>query len=42
MEHILDSVSQRTQLAGENRMELLLFKLQGKQLYGLMYLKSEK
>jgi len=35
MEHILDSVNRRTQLAGENRMELLLFKLQSNQLYGI-------
>ena len=35
MEHILDSVNRRTQLAGENRMELLLFTLQAKQLYGI-------
>ncbi|UAA39471.1 chemotaxis protein CheV [Paraneptunicella aestuarii] len=35
MAGILDSVNQRTQLVGQNRLELLLFKLQGKQRYGI-------
>ncbi|MEH6825197.1 MAG: chemotaxis protein CheV [Motiliproteus sp.] len=32
---ILDSVNQRTQLVGKNRLELLLFRLAGEQIYGL-------
>lgn len=35
MAGILDSVNQRTQLVGQNRLELLLFKLLGKQRYGI-------
>lgn len=35
MAGILDSVNQRTQLVGQNRLELLLFKLQGKQRFGI-------
>lgn len=35
MAGILDSVNQRTQLVGQNRLELLLFKLRGKQRYGI-------
>ena len=35
MAGILDSVNQRTQLVGQNRLELLLFKLPGKQRYGI-------
>ncbi|MEE2025843.1 MULTISPECIES: chemotaxis protein CheV [Alkalimonas] len=35
MASILDSVNQRTQLVGQNRLELLLFKLAGKQRYGI-------
>ncbi len=35
MTGILDSVNQRTQLVGENRLELLLFKLVGRQLFGI-------
>lgn len=35
MATILDDVNKRTQLAGNNRMELLLFKLQGRQRYGI-------
>ncbi|WP_207062399.1 chemotaxis protein CheV [Motiliproteus sp. SC1-56] len=35
MTTLLDSVNQRTQLVGRNRLELLLFRLQGEQLYGL-------
>jgi two-component system chemotaxis response regulator CheV len=31
----MDSVNQRTQLVGQNRLELLLFRLNGKQLYGI-------
>ncbi|MBB1470941.1 chemotaxis protein CheV, partial [Pseudoalteromonas sp. SG41-5] len=32
---ILDSVNQRTQLVGQNRLELLLFKLRGRQRFGI-------
>ena len=35
MAGILDSVNQRTQLVGQNRLELLLFKLAGGQRYGI-------
>lgn len=35
MAGILDSVNQRTQLVGQNRLELLLFKLKGGQRYGI-------
>jgi two-component system, chemotaxis family, chemotaxis protein CheV len=35
MSSILDSVNQRTQMVGQNRLELLLFRLQGKQIYGI-------
>ncbi len=35
MASILDSVNQRTQLVGQNRLELLLFKLNNKQRFGI-------
>ena len=35
MSSILDSVNQRTQMVGQNRLELLLFRLHGKQIYGI-------
>ncbi|EIK53818.1 chemotaxis protein CheV [Stutzerimonas stutzeri TS44] len=35
MAGVLDSVNQRTQLVGQNRLELLLFRLDGAQLYGI-------
>lgn len=35
MAGVLDEVNRRTQLAGHNRMELLLFRLIGKQRYGI-------
>ncbi|NTS75406.1 chemotaxis protein CheV [Catenovulum sp. SM1970] len=35
MAGILDSVNQRTQLVGQNRLELLLFKLNGRQRFGI-------
>ncbi len=35
MPGILDSVNQRTQLVGQNRLELLLFKLVGRQRFGI-------
>lgn len=35
MTGVLDGVNQRTRLAGENRLELLLFSLGGRQLFGI-------
>lgn len=35
MTSVMDSVNQRTQLVGQNRLELLLFRLAGTQLYGI-------
>lgn len=35
MAGILDNVNQRTQMVGQNRLELLLFQLKGEQLYGI-------
>lgn len=35
MAGVLDSVNQRTQLVGQNRLELLMFNLDGKQIYGI-------
>ena len=35
MAGVMDSVNQRTQLVGQNRLELLLFRLNGDQLYGI-------
>lgn len=35
MAGVMDSVNQRTQLVGQNRLELLLFRLDGQQLYGI-------
>ena len=35
MAGVMDSLNQRTQLVGQNRLELLLFRLDGKQLYGI-------
>lgn len=35
MAGVLDSVNQRTQLVGQNRLELLLFKLRGRQGFGI-------
>lgn len=35
MAGILDTVDQRTQLVGQNRLELLLFRLDGPQMYGI-------
>jgi two-component system, chemotaxis family, chemotaxis protein CheV len=39
---LLDSVNQRTQLVGQNRLELLLFRLSGKQLYGINVFKVKE
>jgi two-component system chemotaxis response regulator CheV len=35
MAGILEGVDKRTQLVGENRLELLMFRLEGRQLYGI-------
>lgn len=35
MPSVLDAVNQRTQLVGENRLELLLFRVNGPQVYGI-------
>ena len=42
MAGVLDSVNQRTQLVGQNRLELLLFRLSGKQLYGINVFKVKE
>lgn len=42
MAGVLDSVDSRTQLAGHNRLELLLFRLQGKQRYGINVFKVQE
>jgi two-component system chemotaxis response regulator CheV len=42
MAGVLDSVNQRTQLVGQNRLELLLFRLDGGQLYGINVFKVKE
>ncbi|GLS24458.1 chemotaxis protein CheV [Marinibactrum halimedae] len=42
MAGVLDSVNQRTQLVGQNRLELLLFRLKGQQLYGINVFKVKE
>ncbi len=42
MAGILDGVDQRTQLAGRNRLELLLFRLSGKQRFGINVFKVQE
>ena len=42
MAGVLDSVDMRTQLAGHNRLELLLFRLSGRQLYGINVFKVQE
>ncbi|QJD57678.1 chemotaxis protein CheV [Pseudomonas sp. gcc21] len=42
MAGVMDSVNQRTQLVGENRLELLLFRLAGGQLYGINVFKVKE
>ena len=42
MAGILDSVNKRTQLVGQNRLELLLFKLPGRQRYGINVFKVKE
>lgn len=42
MASILDSVDQRTQLVGENRLEILLFRLAGRQLFAINVFKVQE
>jgi two-component system, chemotaxis family, chemotaxis protein CheV len=42
MAGVLDNVNQRTQLVGQNRLELLLFRLSGQQLYGINVFKVKE
>ena len=42
MASILDSVNKRTQLVGQNRLELLLFKLSGRQRFGINVFKVKE
>lgn len=42
MSGVLDKVNQRTQLVGKNRLELLLFRLNGKQIYGINVFKVKE
>ena len=42
MAGVLDSVNQRTQLVGQNRLELLLFRLRGRQIYGINVVKVKE
>ncbi|MBX9762410.1 MAG: chemotaxis protein CheV [Pseudomonadaceae bacterium] len=42
MAGVMDSVNQRTQLVGQNRLELLLFRLNSKQLYGINVFKVKE
>lgn len=42
MAGVLDSVNQRTQLVGQNRLELLLFRLVGGQIYGINVFKVKE
>lgn len=42
MAGILDTVDQRTQLVGENRLELLMFRLKGRQLFALNVFKVQE
>ena len=42
MSGIMESVNQRTQMVGQNRLELLLFKLHGKQIYGINVFKVKE
>lgn len=42
MAGVMDSVDRRTQLVGQNRLELLLFRLNGSQLYGINVFKVKE
>ncbi|PVV27726.1 MAG: chemotaxis protein CheW, partial [gamma proteobacterium symbiont of Ctena orbiculata] len=42
MAGVLDNVDLRTKLAGQNRLELLLFRLQGRQVFGINVFKVKE
>lgn len=42
MAGVLDTVNQRTQLVGQNRLELLLFRVNGRQVYGINVFKVKE
>ncbi|MEL0037157.1 MAG: chemotaxis protein CheW, partial [Gammaproteobacteria bacterium] len=42
MSGIMESVNLRTQMVGQNRLELLLFRLHGKQIYGINVFKVKE
>ncbi|MFV3015846.1 MAG: chemotaxis protein CheW, partial [Pseudomonas sp.] len=42
MAGILDTVDQRTQLVGENRLEILMFRLAGRQLFAINVFKVQE
>jgi two-component system chemotaxis response regulator CheV len=42
MSGMLDGINQRTMLAGQNRLELLLFRLQGRQIFGINVFKVKE
>lgn len=42
MAGVLETVNQRTQLVGENRLELLLFRMEGPQVYGINVFKVKE
>ena len=42
MAGVLDGVNQRTRLAGHNRLELLLFRLGGRQRFGINVFKVQE
>ncbi len=42
MASVMDSVNQRTQLAGHNRLELLMFRLNGRQRFGINVFKIQE
>jgi two-component system chemotaxis response regulator CheV len=42
MAGVMESVNQRTQLVGQNRLELLLFRLDGNQIYGINVFKVKE
>ena len=42
MAGVMESVNQRTQLVGQNRLELLLFRLEGPQIYGINVFKVKE
>lgn len=42
MSKLLDSIDQRTRLVGENRLELLMFRLDGKQLFAINVFKVQE